>query len=283
MIRRDGEHAQFDAWNGDEGDHWIIHRQRYDTMLRGLTPRIIETSALSSDAAVLDIGCGCGELARLIALEAKDGETIGMDLSAPMLAVARRLAVEEGIANVTFIEGDVEVHPFAPAHFDAAVSRLGTPFFEQPVAAFANVRRALRPGGTLVFACWQDLLLNEWVTVPAAAAMEHVAMPTLTGDASTPFSLADPARIEHLLSAAGFVDIAVTDVAEPVLLGGDANEVTRFMAGTGIARALLGQLDLDTVRQVLLEIRRALTAHEGPDGIWLGSRSWLVTARTRGG
>ena len=138
---------QLAAWNGDEGEHWSTHEERYDATTRVHSELLVDLAAIEPSEQVLDLGCGCGASTRDAARAAGDGAAVGIDLSSQMLDVARRRAVEEGLDNVSFVHGDAQVHVLRPATFDVVVSRFGAMFFADPVAAFVNVGGAMRPGG----------------------------------------------------------------------------------------------------------------------------------------
>jgi SAM-dependent methyltransferase len=267
-------------WDGTEGDHWVAHQARYDAITGAFTERLLGAAALADGDRVLDIGCGCGQTTRLAARQTTSGLALGIDLSAVMLERARAQARDEGIENAHFDRGDAQIYPFAPGAFDVAISRFGVMFFNDPIAAFTNIGRAVRSGGWITFLAWQDLVRNEWITVPATAALAHVPFPELdTPDAPGPFSLADPDRITHVLGQAGYDEITTTSIETPMPLGRDADDVVSFMAETDIARTLLDQADPATAAKALDAVRDALRAHEGPDGIALGAAAWLVAAR----
>jgi SAM-dependent methyltransferase len=270
---------QAEAWNGDEGAHWVAHQDRYDAMNAAFTEHLLAAAAIGERESVLDIGCGNGKTTRLAAERASSGRTVGVDLSAPMLERARTIAREDGITNVTFEQGDAQVHPFPPAVFDVVISRFGVMFFGDPVAALANIGRAVRPGGRLAFLCWRDMGENEWLMVPASGALQHVPLPDLGAPgAPGPFSLADRDRINQVLDAAGWTDGVATAVDEPVLLGRDAADTVTFLAGTGIARTLLAEADEETATRALAAVGDALRPYEQPDGLRLRGAAWLVTA-----
>ena len=172
--------AQIENWDGAGGRHWVAEAERYDRMTGAFGERIIEAAAPRPGERVLDVGCGNGAVALAVSgLVAPGGSVMGLDVSGPMLAYARRRAAAAGIASVSFRKGDAQVYPLPPAGFDAVVSRFGVMFFDDPVAAFANLGRALRPGGRIAFTCWRDLLVNDWLMVPAGAALQYVPMPDL--------------------------------------------------------------------------------------------------------
>ena len=194
-----------DHWSGEVGDHWASEAERYDRMNADTAERIIRAVAPQPGQRILDVGCGSGALAPGIAPSVEPGgEVVGLDLSRQMLGVARARATERQLTNVTFHHGDAQTHDLGMRRFDSIVSRFGVMFFSDPAAAFANLAGALRPSGRLIFSCWQDLARNEWVTVPAAAALEHVPIPaglTEVG-AHGAFSLSDPQAITDLLDGA---------------------------------------------------------------------------------
>ena len=270
---------QAEEWDGREGDHWVQHADRYDAMSQRITPRLMEAAAVGTADHVLDVGCGCGLTTRTAARAASAGSVVGMDLSAAMLQVAERRARAEGLANVRFEQGDVQVRAFSPAEFDLTISKFGVMFFEDPVAAFANIASALRPGGRSVFTCWQDLARNDWVMVPAAGALSYVPFPDLGPEgAPGPFSLADTDHTRRVLTEAGFKGIDINEITEQMLLGDNAADATEFLQGTGMARVLFEGVDSETERKAIDAVRDALEAHEQPEGIWLGSAAWLVAA-----
>ncbi|MGW1682245.1 class I SAM-dependent methyltransferase [Saccharopolyspora sp. NPDC002376] len=149
------EHQE-QAWNGYEGQHWADNRHRYDRMLDDSTAALFEVASIERTHRVLDIGCGSGRTSRIAAGQASDGQVLGVDLSAPMLAQARAAAADEGLSNVMFEQGDAQVHAFPAAQFDLAISRGGIMYFGDPAAAFANIGGALKAGGRLVFGCGRD-------------------------------------------------------------------------------------------------------------------------------
>ncbi len=270
---------QAEAWDGAEGDHWVEYADRYDALSQRLTARLMEVAAIHRSERVLDVGCGSGLTTRAAARAASEGSALGVDLSAALLREAERRAQAEGLDNVRFEHGDVQVHRFSPGQFDLVISHFGVMFFEEPVAAFANVASALRPGGRFVFLCWQDLARNDWIMVPAGAALTYVPFPDLGPEEGPgPFSLADPDRTRQLLMHAGFEDIDVREIAERMLLGANARDATAFLHGTSMARLLFEDVDTETERKAIDAVRGLLEAHEQPDGVWLGSGAWLVTA-----
>lgn len=269
---------QAEAWNGDDGRHWVTHEDRYDAMLRGFTPPLLAAAAVTAGQSVLDIGCGFGETTCAAAHAIRPGLALGLDLSAPLLAEARRRAEREGLDNVRFEQADVQVHPFRPARFDAAISRFGVMFFADPAAAFANTARALAPGARLAVLTWQPAAHNEWVVTLGMALARYVELPEMDADGPGPFSLGDPERTERLLQGAGFTEVTVAPVAQPIFLGSDVEDVIGFAQDLDLVRDLLAPLDSATRARALDALRDALAPHQTETGIRIGAAAWLTTA-----
>ncbi|WP_103353110.1 class I SAM-dependent methyltransferase [Amycolatopsis sp. CA-128772] len=263
--------AQAAAWNGYEGEHWATHADRYDAVNSGFNGYLLDR--VEADDRVLDIGCGNGQLTRLAAARARSA--VGVDLSGPMLAAARARAAE--VPNVTFEQGDVQVHPFADGGFDLAVSRFGVMFFADPVAAFANVRRALTPGGRLAFLCLTALAGTDLGRLFRAMA---AYLPQPTGpDGSGPTSFADPDRTKAVLTEAGFDYVACTHVEADQVWGRDVPDAARFIADWGPVRHHLGLVDSVAAARATEALTAALEPFAGPDAVRLRGTAWLVTGR----
>jgi SAM-dependent methyltransferase len=275
--------AQAEQWNsGEDVAHWIVNQARYDHMNEPFTALILDAADLRSGSDVLDVGCGCGgttlAAARLIA----PGQVVGIDLSAPMLARARAGAEATGLGNTVFEQGDAQVHPLEQNGFDAVISRFGIMFFADPVAAFANIRSATRPGGRLAFACWQPLAENQWLLVPRTAMAEHVPPPADFGSSDRPgmFAFADPDRVRQILTAAGWRDIEITSEHVSILYagGGSMADAVGFLRTGSMGRTMLAGADADTVGHAMASVRAAFAAYADADGVHLGAAVWLVRA-----
>jgi SAM-dependent methyltransferase len=226
---------------------------------------------------VLDVGCGCGETTRDAARLAYEGNALGVDLSGAMLARARQRSAVEGLANVAFVQADAQVHHLGDADRDVAVSRTGAMFFADPVAAFANIARALVPGGRLVLLNWQPFADNEWVAAINGALAAGRALPPPPPDAPGPFGLANPDRVRAVLTAAGYRDVELADVRAPMYFGPDAAAAHDFVAG--LMGWMLDGLDEEGRRGALDALRATMEEHDTGVGVYFGSATWLVTAR----
>lgn len=261
---------QAEAWNGYEGHHWADNQDRYDAVNSGFNDMLLTAAAIAPQHRVLDIGCGNGLTTRLAARRA--AHATGVDLSGPMLARARATAAREGLDNVSYVQGDAQVHPFPPHSFDVALSRFGIMFFADPVAAFGNIRGALRPGGRLAFLSMRDL--GELRHVFAAFG----GRPTGTSGTG-PLSLSDPAVIDRVLTGAGFTDVEAEAVEADQVWGRNVADATEFIMGWGPVRFALRDVspsDEDKLREA---VAQALTPYAGPDAVRLRGTARLVTAR----
>jgi SAM-dependent methyltransferase len=269
---------QLTAWDGANGDLWTVRADRFDQGIAGYQPRFLAAAAIEPADNVLDIGCGSGTTTRAAARAASRGAVLGVDLSSRMLGLARERAAAEQLTNVTFEQGDAQIHAFPDSHFDVAVSRNGAMFFGDPVAAFKNIARAIKPGGRLVLLAWQALADNDWLctfrTILAAGRTLPVPPPT----APSPFSLSDPDRVRSLLTAAGFTEVGLTGLNGPHhYFGEDVDDAYDFVQEHfgGLAK----DLDPETKSAALARLRESLAEHQTPDGVLYDSAVWLIEAR----
>ena len=250
----------------------------YDAELRLLNEVLRLACGVERHDRVLDVGCGAGQTTREAARMAAEGSALGIDLSAEAIAGAREFAQVEGIRNVTFVHADAQAYPFPSERFDLVVSRFGTMFFQDPVAAFANIGRALRPAGRLVMMVWQGHEQNEW-----SLAMEDALggpRDPLASEAPDPFSLADPAKVEGIIDA-GFADVTFTDVHRPIFFGRDVAAALEWVRGFTCTQEALAGPGTPSADRALGRLRGALRAHAAGSGVWFDSRAWIVKAHRR--
>ncbi|CAN5477449.1 methyltransferase domain-containing protein [soil metagenome] len=268
-------------WNAGAGDTWASLQDRLDHQLEPLGQRAMAALAPKAGERVLDIGCGAGQTSlALAAAVAPGGSVLGVDISHPLLEVARRRA--EGQSSLAFSEADAQTAPFEAAGFDTAFSRFGVMFFSDPPAAFANIRRALKPGGRLAFVCWRAPDQNPFMTLPMAAAAAQLPAPdsppsALAPQAPGPFAFADPQRVRAILTAAGFADIELAPHDQKIG-SGDLDQTLTVALKVGPLGAMLRE-NPDHRDAVVTAVREALAQHDGPDGVKLPSATWIVTAR----
>jgi SAM-dependent methyltransferase len=255
--------AEIERWNGPAAQRWLAERDRHAAIRKRLLPHLL--AVCRPGGRVLDVGCGCGDLTRELA-----GSVTGLDVSEPLLEVARR-----SVPGAVFRRGDAQTYPLPPAAYDLIVSSFGVMFFDDPVAAFRNLRAALRASGRLAFLCWQDPLANEIFAIPLRAFQRYGFPPgPVRRD-----SFADPRWIEQTLVSAGFSAVRVTELREPARLGDDVADVMAYAAGSSQVRDLFATVDPAVAGRVRAEMTAEFTARTRPDGVWVEAAAYLVTAR----
>jgi ubiquinone/menaquinone biosynthesis C-methylase UbiE len=270
---------QVTFWNGEAGRQWVDRQAAWDITLAPVAEAAIARAAVKAGERVVDIGCGCGatsfELARRVG---KGGHVLGIDISEPMLARAKeRLSKDD---PVEFVLADATTHPFKP-EYDLLFSRFGVMFFPDPVAAFTNLRRALKPGGRMTFACFRSPRDNPFMMTALQAAYEHVPpLPKLGPDEPGPFSFADEERVRRILDEAGFGSITLEphDLMLDVGSGRGLDEaVTNTLQIGPVTRALRGQPEA-VLPKVEAAIRAVLSSHLRDNRIPLKAAIWLVSS-----
>lgn len=264
------------GWDGPAGDFWTENADMFDAGVARYLRPLLTAAAIAPDAQVLDVGCGVGQTTREAARRAPRGGATGVDLSARMLDLARRRAEREGLANVRFVQADAQVADLGADRYDRVLSRTGVMFFGDPVAAFANLARALRPDGRMVLAVWQPFTENEWLGAFRAAVAAGRDLPPPPAEGPSPFSLGDPDRVRAVLTAAGFDEPELVGVREPMFFGPDVATAEGMVQG--ILGGLLTDLDERARAGAAAALRADLEAHLGPDGVAYRSAMWIITA-----
>lgn len=246
--------------------------------------KVFPALTLKAGDAVLDAGCGWGDTAIEIARRVGPaGKVVGIDCCDAFLTAGRADAARAGLRNVRFIAADVETYALAP-EFDVCFSRFGTQFFQNPVAGLRNMRRALKPGGTLTMIVWAARADNPWLERAKHVVLRY--LPPVEESAAScgpgPFSMADPATVTQQLQIAGYSDPAFKRIDVDVMVGRDVEEAVAFQLAIGpageIYRAAGAQAEQK--RQILIDaLKDELQAFATPDGVMMASSSWLVTAR----
>jgi ubiquinone/menaquinone biosynthesis C-methylase UbiE len=241
---------------------------------------LIDRARAKAGERIVDVGCGCG--ATSIALAQTVGPTghvLGIDISAPMLARARQLAPPG--ARLDFVLADATVYPFEPASFDLLVSRFGVMFFAAPALSFANLRKALPPSGRLTFACWREPRDNPWLMMPLQAVYKHAPkLPQLGPEDPGPFSFASEARVNRILSEAGFSAIAMErcNLSLDVGVGRGLDAAVETALEIGPAARALAEQPPDVVAAATVSIREALAPFARGPAVPLAASIWIVTA-----
>jgi SAM-dependent methyltransferase len=276
--------AQAEYWTSVAGPKWTDHQEHQDQILGPVSDRLITAAAPKPGDRVIDVGCGCG--ATTIDFAARvgpSGEVLGLDISEPMLARARERAPQN--QPLRFELADATVYDFEPNGADLVASRFGIMFFADPAKSFANLRKGLKPGGRLAFACWREPKHNPWLILPLREAAKHAPpLPETNPEDPGPFAFASEARVRRILSDAGFADIVLgpQDLELDIAAGrGLDTGVKAAMTIGPTSRILDGQSD--AVRAAATtDIRKALAAHTRGDSVPLGAAIWIVTAANPG-
>lgn len=276
---------QVSDWNGRSGESWVVHQERLDRMLADFGDAAIAAAGPACGESVLDIGCGAGASSFALASRVgRQGRVVGVDISEALIGAARAGA-PAGDA-VQFAVADAARLPLSGTAFDLLFSRFGVMFFENPAAAFAHLRQALKPSGRLAFVCWRTAAENDWVRLPMAAIRDLVP-PVAAPDpeAPGPFSFGDRSRLEAILDRAGFVDIAVTAFDREIIFGVGVDDAAAVADALDMAsevgplsRALEGCRD--DVRATAKEaVRLAFAKRVRHGSVVIDGAAWIVTAR----
>ncbi len=267
---------QIEYWNGPAGQRWVEAQESMDRNMASITAALLPHVGAKMGEAVLDIGCGCGTTTLAYAdAVGPDGRVVGLDISAPMLGLARTRAQRK---NVAFIEADAADSPFKP-EYDAVASRFGVMFFDDPPAAFANIHKALKPGGRLAFVCWRAMPENVWAFAPFAAARDLLPeQPPPDPNAPGPFAFADSARLRSILETAGYKNVKIEKLDTVMHMAKSAEDAARFTLGIGpLSRAAAG-LDDATRAKIVDRVAVAMKKYETPAGVSPPAACWLVSA-----
>jgi SAM-dependent methyltransferase len=276
-----GNADQQTFWTDQAGPTWAAQMVAMDDQLAPVLDQLFQRAKLQSGEDVLDIGCGAGtstlQAARFVG---PSGTVLGADISATLLDVAKVRA--KALGNIKFLMADAQTHAFETACYDCLISRFGVMFFNDPPAAFANMAKALRPDGRMVFATWGAIPENPYFTLPAKVAKDVIgAVPKTDPDAPGPFAFRDPTRVNAILTAAGLADIEAQEVTLALTPKGDAATVAALMCEIGPAQRALSHFEVDAAGRTRLvhALTEALAALQTPDGIRIPARINFYTAR----
>jgi SAM-dependent methyltransferase len=271
-----GNAAQIDFWNATAGQTWVAFQAQLDRQLEPLGAAAMRALAPRRGERILDIGCGCGHTSHALAAQVGPaGGVFGVDISQPMLAVAA--ARSSGTSTPVVRLADAQDYDLGKAGFDGAFSRFGVMFFHDPVVAFANIRRALKPDGRLAFVCWRPLGENPWMYVPMEAARPLLPpLPASDPTAPGPFAFADPARVRAILTEAGFGAVTIAPFDTRIGSGG-MEETLAICRRVGPLGAALRE-NPDHAEAVMGVVREALAAYLTSDGVLLPAAVWIVSA-----
>lgn len=275
---------QTEFWSGSGGEYWVVNQQQMDTMLEPLGEQALNRIDLSEVMHLFDIGCGTGTTTLDIARRLPDGARVtGADLSVPMTDYARSRLGPAGIANANFLTCDLQADKLETGIFDAAFSRFGVMFFDQPVVGFGNIRTAMNSGAPLAFVCWQTPRENLWHSLAVATAKKFIDMPAAPDPrAPGPFAFADPNYITSILTESGFGDIVIDPHAQTVEMfsGLDVRTAAENFARINpIIAAFVTEVGEDKAEPLIDGLTAALADYHKDDALRFPSATWLVSAR----
>lgn len=269
-------------WNGPAGRAWVENQRLLDQLFVPFETLLAGDEALATATRVLDVGCGTGATTLAIArrLGAR-GVCVGVDLSEPMIAMARTRAEQEQ-AGARFFAADAQTHAFERADFDLIVSRFGVMFFDDPVQAFANLRRAAREDARLNFIAWRSASENPFMTTAERAAAPLLPhLPTRRPDAPGQFAFADPDRVRAILVESGWSEIEIQPIDIACTM--PENDLVPYLTWLGPVGLLLQDADERTRAQVVDTLRDAFATYVHGGEVRFDAACWQVSARAQAG
>jgi SAM-dependent methyltransferase len=270
-----------EIWNGPASQSWVTAAERYDAMLATMLQLVLDTARLQAGERVLDVGAGAGALTRAAAAAVgAAGHITAVDISQPLLAHAAAQPAPAGAADIEWLLADAQTHELPDAAYDVVLSRFGVMFFEDPTAAFANLRSATAPGGRLAAVVWQAAPANEWVLLPMGAIIPHVGFPDLPpSGAPGPFAFGDGDALRTVLEGAGWREVTLQPVERTVVVPGDVDAVVEHYVNDTFGQMALAKATPAQRAAALTAMREAFAPHMSEDGAQLGAAVWVVTAR----
>ena len=270
---------QIAYWNEVAGAKWVRNQPRLDRLMAPLSEALVEAAAPRRGEGALDVGCGCGDLAlRFAIVLGREGSVTAVDVSRPMLthAASRERALEVGDrAPIRWIDADASAHPFSP-EVDLMASRFGIMFFDDPPAAFTNLRRALKPGGRFAFLAWRSRAEVEWMQKPLEWLAPLLPTPEFSDDEPGPFGLADGGRTRAMLEGAGFTGVSADRLDRAIVIGTDLDDAVAMLSETGPAAGAIREAEPAAGEEARRRLREHLTDHVGADGaVRLGAACWI--------
>ena len=274
--------------NADQSEYWRSAQQwvdcqdQLDAMMQPVLDRLLAEADLQTGQRVLDIGCGTGASSMAAArMVGPSGQVTGADISDIMLDRARQRTRAAGIDNALYVEGDAQSFTFDAARYDRVISRFGVMFFGDPVAAFGNIARALRPGCPLVFLCWAGLAGNPWFAIPRQAAIDVLgAPPPADPRAPGPMAFAERDYVGGILRDAGWRDIEATEITLDLTPRGSVEDIAGFAARLGPASRIITDLNGTEAdaRRIEARVAKRMAPYDTGHGVRVPAALNLVRA-----
>ena len=270
-------------WSGKGGDAWVQRQYELDITLAPLGEAALSKIDLTSCKHVLDVGCGTGRTTLDIATQLPvNSRVTGMDISVPMLEQAKSLATDEKVANIDFTMQDVQLEPLATNKYDAAFSRFGVMFFDDPKKAFLNIFNSLQKEAALAFVCWQSPANNPWYGASANVLKKYLDLPVPIKRAPSPFAFQEPEYIEEILTIAGFQNIKVEPLIMPILWFANQNldeAISNSMSLNPIIAEIIMSVKQDVRDNITKSLAEAFSPHMTEEGLLFDSATWIVSAK----
>jgi SAM-dependent methyltransferase len=275
--------VQAEFWNSPAARGWADQHSRMDQALAPLLEALMSAAAPQPAERVLDIGCGSGTtVLELAARVGPSGLVLGADIAAAAVAQARQRIASAGFRHAAVVHADASTHAFPAADFDLLFSRLGVMFFADPIAAFGNLRRAMKPSARVVLGVIRAAAENVWPNGPTVAVRHLLPpIPTPGPEEPGPFSWADPARVHRILEGAGFRDVALAPIDWSARLAppGGAAEAADFMLVFGPLTRIVPTLPAEQQEAARSTLESYFKGFDGPQGVALPAANWIVRAR----
>ncbi|KUR76728.1 class I SAM-dependent methyltransferase [Novosphingobium sp. Fuku2-ISO-50] len=278
------EAITMEDWAGEMGERWLANLKGFESTIAPVGEALLTHAGYRPGERVLDIGFGGGATSLAIARAvAPGGEVLGIDISPDLVAATTRRAATEGVTNARFVCADA-AHVIVPdAPYDRLCSRFGSMFFADPFGAFANLRKALKPGGRIDLAVWAPPRDNPWMSAAVALARRHIDLPASIPGAPGPFAFDDPAYLNAILTKAGFHAVNCVPITGLLPVGGPGStpETALTFARNALSTGRVLLEYPDSVQQaVASELRELYAHHDRPgEGVMMGYAAWLVSAR----
>jgi ubiquinone/menaquinone biosynthesis C-methylase UbiE len=268
---------QIAMWNGGAGRGWVEAQESLDRMFEPFEQSLVAAVAARGARRVLDIGCGTGSTTLAIARRlGPTGAAVGLDLSEPMITLAKQRAQRETVPP-RFIRADAQTYELAPASFDMIVSRFGVMFFDDPVRAFTNLRRAAAPGAALHTIVWRSAADNPFMTeAERAAAPLLPQLPARKPDEPGQFAFADTERVRSILEQSGWSGIRIQPLDVECTL--PERELDGYIARLGPVARVLQQESAPTRQRIVESVRTAFAPYVHEEEVRFNAACWTVRA-----
>lgn len=266
---------QHELWNGPGARAWIEAQDLLDTMFAGFETLLV--AGIGNGREVLDIGCGTGATTLALARAlAEQGRCAGVDISEPMIRVARERAAQAGL-DAHFLYADAGLHRFCPDSFDLLVSRFGVMFFTDPVAAFANLRRAARQDARLDCFVWRSAAENPYMTAAERAASALIELPPRPSSGPGQFAFADPDHVRDMLEQTGWGEVSLAPADVPCSY--PAAQLERYYTLLGPVGMALQRADAPTRARVVVAVKDGFAPFIDGDTVRFTAACWRIAAR----